>query len=345
MEFDTRTGAVAKLIDRRSGTDLARPDQPLAVLEYLLERAGGMSAWAVHPTRDAQSPLPVATFKRTQAGPHQARWETQIALPPSRAKIIYTLAAGEPFLRVDVQINWLHTGGPDEGIPSLRLKLPTGLTDVSARYETPHGWVDRDEEPGTEVPTLRWTHLAGDVDGKQAGLAVINTGQSGQSVEGGTLNVRLIRSSYSPDPLPEAGEHTMSLALAPHGGQLTPAQITDLAESVDQPAVVVPATVHEGRLPASAGMVAKVQPASVRLVAVKPAEDGEGVICRLVNYSPRAVTGKVSFDKDLAGTVASAQAVDLLERPIEDGKVSQAGQTVSAAVAGRGIASVKVRFK
>jgi alpha-mannosidase len=219
------------------------------------------------------------------------------------------------------------------------------LADVSARYETPHGWVDRDEEPGTEVPALRWTHLAGTVDGKQAGLAVVNTGQSGQSVDGGTLSVRLIRSSYSPDPLPEAGEHKMSLALAPHGGKLTPAQVADLAECLDQPAVVVPATVHEGPLPASGGMVTKVQPASVRLVAVKPAEDGEGTVCRLVNYGTRAATAKVSFDKDLAGSVASVQAVDLLERPVEGVNVSRTGQTVSASLRRRGIASVKVRFK
>jgi alpha-mannosidase len=140
----------------------------------------------------------------------------------------YSLEAGEPWLAVEIQASWLERGGPETGTPQLRMRFPTRLEGAGARYEIPYGSIVRGLAKGEEVPALRYADAFGRVQGRPAGLLLLNDGKHGHSLEGSTLALTLLRSSYEPDPLPEIGTHSIRVALVPHGGTLTVADMTRL---------------------------------------------------------------------------------------------------------------------
>jgi alpha-mannosidase len=357
VEFDTLTGGITKLLDKHSGRDLAPAGGTTALLEYVVERPGEMSSWTLYPLREQRTgletvrfgpaPLPGKRLQTPATGPHAAVLAAEVAVERSTAAVSFILSAGSRSLEVHVSLRWLEIGDAETGTPGLRLALPLALSEPRGEYETPFGSVARDEHCGQEVPALRWANITGKPSGGgegPAGLAVYNTGQSGHSLDGSTLRVNLIRSSYDPDPLPELGDHEMRLALRPHDGSLTAADLTREAESLHHPLQIVTADGSEAdkTLPAESTAVAKLTPASVVLTGVKGSEDGEGIVLRLMNASTRKATARVTLNADLLGAFDAATAVDLLERPVDGPAASLKNGAVSVAIPAGGIASVKL---
>ena len=346
VEFDQLTGGIVKLLDKASGLDLADPAAPMGVLEYVLERPGGMSAWVIGQPRRRISPLEVVSFRPEHRGPHLASVVARMKLNDSTLSVSYVLKAGQPWLEIHLTALWLERGGPDVGTPALRILFPLALSRPKARYEVPFGWVRRDLNGGEEVPALRWADVSGQSTRARAaaGLALLNDCKHGHSLDAATLALTLIRSSYGPDPLPEIGEHAVGMAVVPHRGRLGAAELIRLAAAFNHPLEVVATDVHRGELPPAGSAVPAVRPANVILSAVKRAEDGDALVFRLYETAGRAAKAAVGLDPRLLGTPAEAVEVDLLERPLPQStaRATEAGFTV--AVPAFGIASVMVSF-
>ena len=341
VEVDPATGGLAHLVDKASGRDLARPAEPAALLEYLVERPGGMTAWRIHLPKERRYPLGSEQVRFTHTGPNLAAAEVRSAVGDSRVTVTYRLEAGCPWLEVGIRVMWLERGTPERGSPALRMRFPLALDRCAARSEVPWGWIERGLRAGEEFPALRWVDVA-QPDG--AGCALLNDSKYGYSLDGSTLAATLLRSTYDPDPLPEVGEHEIRLALVPHGKALAPADLVRLGAAFNQPFQVVSTDVHAGRLPAAASAVSAVEPAAVILSAVKKAEDEDALVFRLLETEGRKAKARVALDPVLFGEVAEAVEVDLLERPLADGSAKAERDGFSVAVPAHGIASVRVRF-
>ena len=345
VEFDPLSGGIVKLLDKAGGLDLADASRPMGVLEYVLERPGGMSAWTINQARRRIGPLEVVSLRPEHRGPHLASIVARMKLNDSTFEVRYVLKAGQPWLEVHLSANWLERGGPEVGTPSLRAVFPLALSRPKARYEVPFGSIDRDLDAGQEVPALRWADVTGrSPEGRAAGMALLNDCKYGHSLDGSTLALTLIRSSYEPDPLPEIGEHAIGMAVAPHAGALPAAEAIRLGAAFNHPLEVVATDVHRGELPAVAAAVSQVRPGGVVLSAVKRAEDSDALVFRLHETAGRAAKATVALDPRLLGTAAEAVEVDLLERPLDQStaRATKAGFTV--AVPAFGIASVMVSF-
>jgi alpha-mannosidase len=270
---------------------------------------------------------------------------TQVA--GSQVRITYTLQAGQPWLQIDIWTRWVEVGNPGVGIPKLAMRLPLALTGAKATYEIPFGSIQRDECSGQEVPGLRWADVNGRLAGAagraapKAGCALLNDCKYGHSLNGSTLRLTLIRSSYDPDPMPEVGDHNIRLALVPHGKPLATAELTRLAAALNEPLQVINTDVHEGPLPAVAA-IAGAAPANVILSSIKRAEDDECLIVRLYETAGKDTQAKVRLDPQLLGQVARAQEVDFLERPTPESSAKAAKDGFAVRLPAHGIASVKV---
>jgi len=345
--FDRATSGIVKLLDKTTGRDLADPADPLGVLEYVLERPGGMSAWIIGDVKRCVCPLEVENFEPVHAGPYVGSLAARLKVNDSTITVTYTLKAGQPQLEITLQADWVERGGPESGTPTLRMKFPFALVGATGRYEIPFGSIARESNAGREVPALRWADVAGRPAAARgrAGCTLLNDCKYGYSLDGSTLRVTLLRSSYSPDPLPEMGSHTMRLALVPHGGNLATAKLVRLGAGFNHPLVPVPTDVHKGLLPADSGPVVSAAPANVVVSSVKKCEDDDAIICRLFEADGKAADARVALSKALLGRIADAAEVDLLERPIDPStaKATKTGFTVR--IAANGIASVKVAFK
>jgi alpha-mannosidase len=342
VRFDRMTGGVVRLVDKASGLDLAAPGNPLGLLELVMERPRDMSAWVIGDTMTRTRPLPLHALA-VESNPYVATLEAKAKVRDSDLTLRYSLRAGEPWVTVQVEANWLERGGPETGTPQLRMVFPTRLEGAKARYEIPYGSIVRALAKGEEVPALRYADAFGTVAGRPAGLLLLNDGKHGHSLDGSTLALTLLRSSYEPDPLPEVGSHTMRMALVPHGGTLSTADMARLGAAFNHPLPVVSTDVHAGRLgPALSGLAA-VSPPDVLVTAVKKSEADGSIVFRLLETAGKATTARLDLGP-LLGVPAAAEEVDFLERPVANGTARVGSGTVTVDVPAHGVASVRVRF-
>lgn len=342
--FDKLTGGIVELLDKRAGLDLADPADPLGVLEFGLERPGGMSAWVIQDALRVDGPPEIRSLGVSVRTPHLATIRAATKVNDSEIVLTYTLRAGEPRLEIALDAEWLERGSANIGIPRLRFRFPTALTKAAARYEIPFGAIARPQNRGEEVPGLRWADVIGEIagTGRRAGLLLVNDGKYGHSLDGGTLGLTLIRSSYDPDPLPEIGRHETRVALIPHGPDAGEAALTRAGAAFNHPFQVVGTGVHGGRLPAASPALVSVEPASVLVSGLKRAEDGEALVLRVYETEGRDADATIAFDREAFGPIVRAAAVDLLERPLDGVRVHLDGGRVRLRVPARGIVTLAV---
>ncbi len=337
------------MLDKASGKDLADPANPLGVLEYVVERPWGMSAWVIAEAKERHYPLPVQSLRHTQKGPHQAVIEAKLKIVGSDVTVTYTLKAGQPWLEIGIQVHWVEIGTKEAGVPKLLMRFPLALADAKGLYEIPFGAIARDLNKGEEVPALQWVDVTGRQGragrtGAAAGCAIANDSKYGFSLDGSILRATLIRSTYDPDPIPEVGDHTIRFAVMPHANRPATADLVRLGASFNHPLHVVATNVHAGTLPAAAQAVDSVAPDGIVLSSLKKAEDADGFVFRLYETAGKATTAKVALSPTLLGKVDEVVEVDLLERPAAKSAAGKAAGGFSVKVPAFGIASVRVTF-
>ncbi|HEY9180133.1 MAG TPA: glycoside hydrolase family 38 C-terminal domain-containing protein, partial [Candidatus Baltobacteraceae bacterium] len=186
----------------------------------------------------------------------------------SPASMHVTLLAGEPFVRVDLQVDWRerHT--------LLRVEnwLPVQTDRIT--YGSPHGSITRTARRDTpaerakfEVPGQRYALAR---DGARSGTAIFALDTYGWSArvlpKGGVqIGHSLLRGTSWPDERADVGEHRFSYAFVPFSGVGTAALERAWVRFAHEPRVRLFACEED----------------NVLVAACKPAHDGNGVIVRV----------------------------------------------------------------
>jgi alpha-mannosidase len=341
-EIDTATATVCRLTDRSSGIDIVAPEQPAGTLEYTVERPHKMTSWRLDAKGQRQTPV-VGQYRLTANGPYVARAEFLLAVRASSFTLTYELRDGDPNLYLTLHGTWFERGTPETGVPNLTIAFPFALADAAGRYEIPFGALDRPQRRGEEVPALRWAAVLGRAGRRRAGCLVANDSKHGYSLDGSTLRLSLIRSSYDPDPLPEIGEHTIRLAVSPFAGDLTVAEATRRGAVLNRPLAVVGTDLHSGRL-GRTGRFLDVGPENIELSSLKRAEGEDALVLRVYETAGKKTTAGITIDADALGRLTGATEVDILERPLATSELTCEAQTVRVPVPAHGIATVLLRL-
>jgi len=317
----------------------------MGVLEYSIERQGPMTAWVTYEA-SSRSLAQVLSIKKGQAGPWVASVIIKARAGQSDITLTWSLKAGARQLEAELATRWMEIGTPSVGVPKLQMKFPLALRQAKATYEIPFGAIERTENAGQEVPALRWADVNGKTLGKPAtaGMALLNDSKNGHSLDGSTLRLTLLRSSHDPDPLPEIGDHTMRMAIAPHGAAPDAAELMKLAAAFSQPLQVVGTDRHEGSLPPAAEAVTVDAPGAV-VTSIKQTEDGGALIVRLLETRGRTAQVRVNFNTDLLGRLDKPVEVDLLERPLKASSAKATPGGFSVRLRPHAIASVRLSLK
>jgi alpha-mannosidase len=340
VDFDPESGRIISFRDKATGEERIDAASGGVGFEAAVERPHPMSAWLIENSGVPEHPA----LRRVEAvadGPHVAELLLEYEIWASTIKARYALHAGEAALRIDLEIDWFERGDATKGVPNLRLALPTALADVTARYEIPFGALDRDLAPDQEVPALRWAKVTGEAEEGRAAMVLLNDCKHGHALEGATLRLNLVRSSYEPDYLPDVDRHLVRLALLSTDAGVSDAALSARAAAHEQPLLVIGTDVHEGRLPAAERMVA-LRGADVALSGLKWAESGDGLVVRLTNITGDPAAAAVSCAPAL-GVVQSAQPLDLMERPTGERVVGEDG-TVEFVVPAESLATWLLRI-
>ncbi len=347
--LDPASGGLVSLYDKQTGREWIPTGKTAGVFQYCLEANNGMTAWVIGDFLKQEDLLTGGRLKRVQTGPYvnTFRWTRTIGergcgqTHPSRdttLELDITVRQGVPRVEFRLRVDWREIGDAALGIPHLRVRFPLAVDGAQPRYEIPFGSLVRDLTHGEEVVAQRWADIA-EADGQ--GVALVNTSKYGHSFDQGTLALTLLRASIDPDPLPDLGEHIIEYALVPHGAGWTVGESMQAGEALNLPPVIASCSFQDGELPPALSLVA-VEPANVRLAALKQAENGDGLIVRLVEVDGVATAARIAFAPELLPEGVQAVEVDTMERPVAANTAQIEGNIIAVNLPAFGIKTVRV---
>ncbi len=230
----------------------------------------------------------VTRVEATERGPLRAMLMVRLEAGRSRMDLALSLSRGRDVLDARVRVFW------DERCARLKLVFPGGFTQ--AEYDVMGGSIRRG--PLGEVPGGRWVRL----EGASAALGFASDALYGFNLTPeGALQASVVRATrYTADapaqpedhpwlPVQGVGELRFAFLLT-----ADPAALPRLAAELDQPPLVAHALPSPGAWPRSGSLLA-LEPESVRLLALKPAEDGAGWILRVQSFAEQVVTPQVTW--------------------------------------------------
>ena len=223
-----------------------------------------------------------------ERGPLRATLNVRLEAGRSRIDLALALVSGRAALDVSVRVFW------DERGARLKLALPGRFT--RAEYDVMGGSIWRG--PVGEVPGGRWVRLEG--DGCSLGFAS-DALYGFNLTDAGVLQATVVRATrYAADLPAQADEHPWRAV--PDLGELRfrflltqdIPSLERLAAEMEQPPLVMHVNPAAGPGARAGGMMT-LEPDTVRLLALKPAEDRQGWILRLQSASDRVVEPIVSW--------------------------------------------------
>jgi alpha-mannosidase len=136
---------------------------------------------------------------------------------------------------------------------------------------------------------------------------LLNDAKYGHSARGNVLGISLVRGPIYPDPTADEGEQRFTYALLPHAGEWHSGGVREEADDLNQPLIVAAAV----NLAETTLTPIAVTGTPVALSAIKPAEDGGGLVLRV--YEPAGRRGGLAVTPAEGWTIS--EAVNLMEEP------------------------------
>lgn len=300
-------GTIARLLHKPSGRDaLAGRGNQLWV--YPGDKPRGWDAWELEDgyERSGIELTEVEAIDLIEAGPHRAALRITRRFRDSIIVQTLVLWANSPRLDIHTEVDW------HERRVLLRALVPVAVRADTASFECAFGVVRRPTHRNTSWDQAKFevpAHRFADLSEPGFGVALLNDGRYGHSALGHTLGLSLLRSPIHPDPLADEGQQAVTYSILPHAGDWHDGGVREEAEDLNQPLLALAAP---GLVP---GLHAPVVPSGIgaALAALKPAEDGDGLVLRV--YEPAGARGV--FDVALPPGWRLGTPVTLLEEPAE----------------------------
>lgn len=216
--------------------------------------------------------------------------------------------------RIDFKthVNW------NEQRQLLKVAFPVNIRATEATYDIQFGNVKRPTHWNTSWDYARFEtvgHQWADLSERGYGVSLLNDCKYGYDIKDHKMRLTLIKSALVPDPTADQGEHVFSYSLYPHEGDWYAGGTLQEAWHLNSPLLTL-----QGQSAEQAFSLFSVSARNVVIDAIKPAEDGEGVIIRLHEYA--GARGPVKLTSGL--TDIAWRETDMLENPLADD--SRSGQ-------------------
>jgi alpha-mannosidase len=328
VEVDKALGVIKSLYDNRESRFVFKADRyehtmPMFsnLLQVLHEAPHDMSAWIIGPITRIENLMKGAKVELAEAGPVRAMIKVSHRYRKSEITQYVALYRGVPRIDFEMNIDWKEVSDDKVDAPMLKVSFTPILGRTKATYEIPFGYVERVAD-GTEVPAHRWV----DVSDGEYGLSLLNNCKYGFDVTGNTVRMTLVRTSYSPDPRPDQGEHEILYSLYPHCGGWKEALTFRRGIEINHPLeayVVTDKSAAEGAEREEKSFLT-VKPDNVVLSGIKLAEDSDDYIVRIYDATGAGADAELAFNF----AAKEASEVDLTERKLGALKLKGNGLSV-----------------
>ena len=312
VELDA-DGGIASLFDKQRGREaLDAPGNQLWA--FPMDKPRNWDAWDLEDDYEANGEQVPAAERMEIVEETPARVAIRVSRRYRNSTITqtYRLWANSARLEIATELDW-H----DRHV-LLRSLTPVAVRSEQARFECAFGLVNRPTHRNTSWQTAQFEvpgHRFIDLSEPGFGVALLNNGRFGHSARGNVLGLSLLRSPVFPDPLADEGAHSFTYALQPHDGDSRLDAVRREALALNQPMAFARAK------DLAAGLIAPVglDGIAVGFGALKPAEDGDGVILRV--YEPSGARGRFAVTPPEGWQLSGP--LTLMEEPMDGAAADQ----------------------
>lgn len=215
------------------------------------------------------------------------------------------------YIDFDTKVDWYET----EKV--LKAAFPVSVTNTNASYEIAHGSIYRPTHWNYITDLVRFEvcgHKWADLSEGDYGVSIINDCKYGYDIKDSLMRITLMRAPICPDPVGDKGVSTFVYRVYPHAGNREQAKTVKYAYELNQPMKAFGAKANDGVLEQAKSFI-ELDKQNVIIDAVKPAQDGNGIIFRVyeAGRARRNVKAKFNF-----GTVAKVIECNLMETDEEE---------------------------
>jgi alpha-mannosidase len=243
-----------------------------------------------------------STLTVDETGPIRASLRLEKSFLNSKITQRISLQTGSQQITFETDVDW------QERQKLLKVGFPLEIRATHATYDIAYGNMKRPTHRNTsydaakfEVPAHKWM----DVSQGDYGVSLLNDCKYGHEANGQTIRLSLLKSSIFPDEFADLGRHHFTYALYPHPSSWEDAETDQLALNLNQPLFTqINATERQAQK-----TFVTCSSKNITLEGLKRAEDGQGIIIRLVERHNKSGQIKLTFDRP----IENAWACDLME--------------------------------
>ena len=311
-------GGISSLKLEEGGDDFVQAGEELAGLKAYRDEGDAWDTPSNYERRPCHPLTPGAAASFSQ-GPEAGFTVTFVSGTSTIRRRIF-LRGGSPLVFIEDDIDWKTPA------TLLRATFPCAVPHPRAAYEIQFGWLERAPHENTswdaarhECPHQQWVAL----NNGERGVAVLNQGKYGSVIKEEKIEMSLLRAVPYPAfdgkgggslRLPSAAysgleRHRCAYALFPHRGNLASAGIWRRAREFNHPLLVIPSAPQASEEPFS--FFDWEGDGDFDVAAFKPAEEGDGVVLRIVRFA--ATEGRLRLRPRFP--TRGGWETDLLETP------------------------------
>jgi alpha-mannosidase len=325
-------GELATLYDKRARRHVLRAGESGNALRLYEDRPASCDAWNIDINYvEKEYPVDgVVSIEATESGPVCTAVTINRIFLHSTIRQTIRIFQDIPRIDFETDIDW------HESQMLLKVDFPVDVHADDAVCGIQYGSVRRPIHANTSWEEARFEGYAhGYVDLSETGYGVsLFTGSKyGVDVLGGNLRLTLLKAPADPWPGADEGRHHFTYSLFPHRGDANEAGVYAVSASMSRTA----AFILDGLEPNRCISLVSCDSEAVSVEAVKPAEDGDGLIVRLCEHANKRCTAYLSVNGQAHADqktgyprqIARAWQCDLLEQNETEVKRTSRGIALS----------------
>lgn len=203
----------------------------------------------------------------------------------------------------------------------LKVKFDVDVRAIEATYDIQYGNAKRPTHWNTSWEMAKFEtvgHQWADISEKGYGVSLLNDSKYGYDIKESTMRLSLLKGPIYPDPDADIGEHSFVYSLYPHKGDYVEGRTVEAAWALNSPLKLL-----NGRF-SSNQFIEIESDESVMVDTIKKAEDNNGVIIRLHNFTG----GRQTVSLSPKFNYQTWQETNLMEKPISK-KIKDNTQPIS----------------
>ena len=272
-EFD-QDARITAIWDKETDRQLLAPGTAGNVLSLYYDDPANYDAWDIDIGYEAQK-LENARGCRSVKYASEIQQSLEFELTIGNSKIHQQI-----ILRQNKRLDFKTTVQWNENHKMLRTSFAPDIHSTETACDLQYGFIKRQNTGNTSWDMARYevaAHRYIDISDSRYGVALLNNCKYGHKINGGILDLNLLRSPKYPDFHADIGEHEFTYSLLPHCGTLVNSDVIAQAAMLNQEPLRFTGFDHR-----QTALPCRIESENVSLEVIKKAEKENCLIIRLV---------------------------------------------------------------